>query len=59
MTNQAAKVTQATKEQAQSVEEIIKGIVNAREQVRQVTVAVKEQAKQGQNIVAAVENVTN
>jgi len=43
-------VTQATKEQTKGVEEIIKGVANAREQVRQVTLAVKEQAKQGQNI---------
>jgi len=38
---------------------IVRGVANAREQVRQVTVAVKEQAKQGQNIITAVENVTN
>jgi len=59
VTNQASQVTQATKEQAASVENIVKGVANAREQVRQVTVAVKEQAKQGQNIITAVENVNN
>jgi len=47
-------VAQAAKEQTQGVEEIIKGVLNAREQVRQITAAVKEQAQQGQNIVTAV-----
>jgi len=46
VTNQAAQVTQAVKEQAAGVEEIIKSVADAREQVRQITAAVKEQAKQ-------------
>jgi len=41
-------VSNAVKEQTQGVEDIIKGIDNAREQMRQVTATVKEQAKQGQ-----------
>lgn len=56
--NQAAQVTNVTKEQAKGVEDIIKGVENSREQVRQVSTAVKEQAKQGQNIIIAVQNVT-
>jgi len=43
---QAAQVAQAAREQTQGVEEIIKGVANAREQVRQISAAVKEQAKQ-------------
>jgi len=53
VTDQAALVSNAVKEQTQGVEDIIKGIDNAREQMRQVTATVKEQAKQGQNIVTA------
>jgi len=37
VTNQAAQVTQAVKEQAAGVEEIIKSVADAREQVRQIT----------------------
>jgi len=57
VTRQAAQMTDVTKEQAKAVEDIVKGIENSREQVRQISAAVAEQAKQGQNIVAAVENV--
>ncbi|SHJ41364.1 methyl-accepting chemotaxis protein, partial [Lutispora thermophila DSM 19022] len=49
---------QAAKEQAKGVEEVVKGIGNAREQVRQITVAVKEQAKNVDDVLGNMRNVT-
>jgi len=43
-------VTQATKEQAAGVEEIVKGVANAREQVRQITAGASEQTQKARNI---------
>ena len=46
------------KEQAHGVEEIIKEVTNAREQVEQITAAMKEQSLSADKVINNVENVT-
>jgi len=56
--NQAAQITNATKEQAHGVEDIIKSVANAREQVKQIFSSHEEQAVNADKVIGNVEGVT-